>query len=188
MVARHYARAPARLYFLPGQHLLLVKADWYRPRDARRGRTRRQVRAPSRARCPPLGETHEGHHLAVAEFGRGRYRRSARGLLRKASAAQLPSGRGTYGPLPPILGRQRAVQNGKQRVDKILARILAAGAVVLVASSCYHKTADTPPEPAIGDNHPAARPVAAPTTDAPLTKPPLQPGPHSWIDRFSTKA
>ncbi len=74
------------------------------------------------------------------------------------------SRRGTYSRLPPILSRQQAVQNGKQRVDKILARILAAGAVVLVASSCYHKTADTPPEPAIGDNHPAARPVAAPTT------------------------
>ena len=42
--------------------------------------------------APPLGETHEGHHLAVAEFGRGRHRRPARGLLRKASADALPSG------------------------------------------------------------------------------------------------
>ena len=40
------------------------------------------------------------HHLAVAEFGCGCHRRPARGLLRKASADPLPSGRGTYGPLP----------------------------------------------------------------------------------------
>jgi len=51
--------------------------------------------------APPRGEAREGHHLAIAEFGRGRYRRPARGLLQKAPTGQPPLGRRTYGPLLP---------------------------------------------------------------------------------------
>jgi hypothetical protein len=79
----------------------------------------------------------------------------------------------------------------------IIGVLVAAGAVVLLASGCYYETAGhAVPNPTSVVTTPASTAVAAPATNAPATnapttnapatnaptaKPRLQPGPHSWI-------
>ena len=69
---------------------------------------------------------------------------------------------------------------------RIMARILAAGAVALAASACVHDTsgrAAGPTTPAVMTT-PARTPgtYVVPPTNAPTTTTPkLQPGPHSWV-------
>jgi hypothetical protein len=56
-------------------------------------------------------------------------------------------------------------------MNKITARILAAGAVMLLASGCYYTTAGhAVPNPASVMTTPATTAVAPPTADAPTTK------------------
>jgi hypothetical protein len=69
-------------------------------------------------------------------------------------------------------------------MTKVMAGILAAGAAALVTSGCYYTT----PGRAVPNTKsvlttPATAPstYVPPPTPAPATKPPLQPGPHSWI-------
>jgi hypothetical protein len=67
-------------------------------------------------------------------------------------------------------------------MNKITAGVLAASAAALVVSGCYYTTSGRPvPNPASARTTAATTAVAAPSTSALPTKPPLQPGPHSWI-------
>ena len=70
---------PGLLRGLRGGPGRTVRRSPHTPMNDKRGVTQRQARHPAGVWCPTPGETYEGHHLAVAEFGCGCHRRPARG-------------------------------------------------------------------------------------------------------------